>query len=101
MKRLITYLPWFSVAALGISLTAHALPANEVTTTYYSDRSKIEVVGEVILYCTGQKSQWGRRTPYGTQTSEPCHQGPPPPPPGGPFPCEFLTQGCSPLPRSR
>jgi hypothetical protein len=107
MKRLnrkalaLGYLSLFSVAALGISITANALPANEVTTTYYSDRSKTVAVGEVILYCTGQRSQWGRRTPYGSQTSDPCNQGPPPPPPPGPFPCDFLAQGCRSLPRSQ
>jgi hypothetical protein len=93
------YLPCLGIATLGIALTAHALPANEVTTTYYSDRSKAEAVGEITLYCTGQRSQWGRRTPYATQTSDPCDQGSPLPPPLGPFPCEFLASGCRSLPQ--
>lgn len=83
--------------ALGVTTTVMALPAQEVTTTYYSDSSKTEAVGETILLCNGQRAKWGKMTGYAIRSSSPCNGGIPQPP-ADPLPCEFLQAGCSPIP---
>ncbi|NJK40421.1 MAG: hypothetical protein HC934_01910 [Acaryochloridaceae cyanobacterium SU_2_1] len=93
-------LPWISLTGLylGTATIVKALPAQEVTTTYFSDSSKTEAVGERILLCNGQRATWGRVTRYAVRSSEPCNGGGPTPPGPGPLPCEFLEAGCSPIP---
>lgn len=59
---------------LGVPETAQALPSNEVTTTYYSDASKTDVVGERILLCSGGWISWGIKTSYATQYSVSCNE---------------------------
>jgi hypothetical protein len=87
-----------AVATLGFTATVHALPSQEVTTTYYSDESKTEEVGELTLLCSGQRLQSGKRTRYATRSSSPCDGDSPNPSDPGPLPCEFLVKGCSQLP---
>lgn len=105
MKRLtrkllaLGYLSSIGMATLGIPATVHALPSQEVTTTYYSDESKTEEVGEFTLFCNGQRVQSGQRSRYATQSSSPCNGGGSEQnPEGGNLPCEFLVKGCSSLP---
>ena len=49
-----------------------ALPPNEVTWEYYSDATFTELVGERILFCSGQWWSWGVRTSYYYTWSTPC-----------------------------
>lgn len=93
------YLCSIGIATSGLTATVHALPSQEVTTTYYSDASKTTEVGEFMLLCNGQRMQWGKRTRYGSRSSSPCNGGGPnqnPEPQS--LPCEFLAKGCSSLP---
>jgi Family of unknown function (DUF6289) len=83
--------------AISTSQNAVALPANEVTTTYYSNVSKTNEVGELTLFCNGQRAMQGRKTAYASRSSSPCNSSPKPPSQSG-LPCEFLAQGCSHLP---
>ena len=92
----LTAMPFLAIA----SQNAIALPANEVTTTYYSDASKTNEVGEMTLLCSGQRIIEGRRTAYASRSSSPCNSGPNPPGQTG-LPCEFLAKGCSQLPETR
>jgi Family of unknown function (DUF6289) len=89
-----------SLLAIATSQNAVALPANEVTTTYYSNASKTEEVGELTLFCNGQRSIQGRKTAYASRSSSPCNSSPKPPSQEG-LPCEFLAKGCSYLPERR
>jgi uncharacterized protein DUF6289 len=57
---------------IAVPNTAQALPSNEVTTTYYSDATLTNVVGEHILLCTGGYYDWGQRTAYKTVDSISC-----------------------------
>lgn len=50
-----------------------ALPANEVTTTYYSNAARTDVVGEKTLFCQGGTSKWGRVTRWYERSSTPCN----------------------------
>jgi Family of unknown function (DUF6289) len=93
----LTAMPFLAIAT---SQNAIALPANEVTTTYYSDASKTDEVGEMTLLCSGQRIIEGRRTAYASRSSSPCNSGPNPSGPTG-LPCEFLAKGCSQLPETR
>jgi Family of unknown function (DUF6289) len=57
----------------GSSQNAVALPANEITTTYYETAAKTTVVGESTLSCSGQRSMDGRKTPHFKRSSSPCN----------------------------
>jgi hypothetical protein len=89
------------ILAIATSQNAIALPANEVTTTYYSDASKTDEVGEMTLLCSGQRIIEGRRTAYASRSSSPCNSGHNPPSGQTRLPCEFLAKGCSQLPETR
>ena len=91
-------LSFISLSTLVLTVAALALPSQEVSTTYYSDSNQSEVVGEVTLLCNGQRTQWGKKTRFASQSTEPCHGGSPPKPPSPNPPCEFLQTGCSPIP---
>jgi Family of unknown function (DUF6289) len=93
----LTAMPFLAIAT---SQNAIALPAIEVTTTYYSDSSKTNEVGEMTLLCSGQRTLEGRRTAYSSQSSSPCNSGRNPPGQTR-LPCEFLAKGCSQLPEAR
>ncbi|HEX6100547.1 MAG TPA: DUF6289 family protein [Thermoanaerobaculia bacterium] len=54
----------------GTSLLA--LPPNEVTWEYYSDNTYTNLVGEKILFCSGQRWSWGVQTAYYYVWSYPC-----------------------------
>ena len=89
------------VLAIGSAQKATALPSNEVTTTFYGDAKKTNEVGEMILSCNGGHSMVGRRTAYASRSSIPCNTTSPKPPKETKFPCEFLQEGCSPIPEQR
>lgn len=64
-------------AALLVLFTpfaAAALPANDVTTTYFADSTRKVVVGEVERTCGGGVISFGRKTKFYRQTSAPCSQ---------------------------
>ncbi len=95
----------FSLSGLTLLINASsqkavALPPNEVTTTYYKTAAKTDAVGEFTLFCDGQRVMEGHRTSYSSRSSSPCNPSPPPQN-GSDLPCEFLAQGCSPLPKQR
>lgn len=89
----------FPLMIMASAMVARALPSNEVTTLYYSDANKTQVVGGRILLCSGEKGSWGRSTQYISRESEPCR--PSRPPQTSNPPCEFLAKGCSSLPSTR
>ncbi len=69
--------PILAAAALAILLTpvaAAALPANDVTTTYFADSTRKVVVGEVERTCGGGVISFGRKTKFYRQTSSSCAQ---------------------------
>ncbi len=90
----------FTLLMTTSSQNAVALPANEVTTTYYTTASKTQEVGESTLLCNGQRSMEGRKTSFSSRSSSPCNPSSPPLNGSG-LPCEFLAQGCSNLPGKR
>ena len=51
---------------------AEAALTNEIVTTYYSDASQTDVVGERIRNCWGTFDFWGSTSKYYTVTSIPC-----------------------------
>lgn len=64
-------------AAFVILLTpvaAAALPANDVTITYFADSTRKVVVGEVERTCGGGTISFGRKTKFYRQTSVSCLQ---------------------------
>ena len=81
MNRRKTFGLMLSLAALAGVLTlsapksVQACPANETTTTYYSDATLTNVVGErtVLCNCLGTTS-WGNRTAYYTVNSISCNE---------------------------
>jgi hypothetical protein len=83
----------------GSSQNAVALPANEITTTYYETAAKKTVVGESTRSCDGHSIMDGRKTPHFKRSISPCNSSPRPP--EVQLPCEFLVQGCSPFPQKR
>ena len=52
--------------------TAYALPANDVTTSYFSDAAKTKLVGTVERTCAGGTIVFGRKTAFSTRTSDSC-----------------------------
>lgn len=75
MRKLFYLAPVMSLALIvgvGISLKTQAKPPNEVITTYYSDATHKEVVGEKTLPCGGGIIQWGKKTNFYTKESIPC-----------------------------
>lgn len=63
---------WVLLALLAVGGTSLlALPPNEVTWEYY-DSTYTNLVGERILFCSGQWWQWGVRTSYYYTWSYPC-----------------------------
>ncbi len=66
----------FGLAAtlLGtVATQAFALPANEVDTTYYSDATFTQEVGERILACQGGIYREGKVSRFVVSTVTPCH----------------------------
>jgi hypothetical protein len=59
-------------AATLLAPSAESLPSQEVTTTYYSNSSKTEVVGFKILTCFGGTLTSGSTSAYYTREQEPC-----------------------------
>jgi hypothetical protein len=104
-KSGITATVLFSLTVLTLMMSgsihkAVALPPNRVTTTYYETAAKTKKVGSFTLYCSGQSVVKGRETDYSSERSSPCNL-PPRDSGGSGLPCEFLAQGCSPLPQRR
>lgn len=93
-----SYLAGLSLPVLmfGTAITIKAVPANERETVYYSDATRTEEVGGYTLECDGSHFAWGSVSQYSSTSSTPCNRPRPPGP--GPLPCEFLEQGCSPIP---
>ena len=64
---------WVLLGLLVLGATSIlALPPNEVNWEYYSDGTYTNLVGERILFCSGQTWQWGVRTAYYYVWSYPC-----------------------------
>ena len=64
---------WVLLALVALGTTSLlALPPNEVYWEYYSDYTYTNLVGERILFCSGQTWQWGVRTSYYYTWSYPC-----------------------------
>jgi hypothetical protein len=66
----------FLYVLLGITFFSGvvlALPANEVTTTYYSNAARTEIVGEKTLLCQGGISKWGNVTQWYERSSISCN----------------------------
>ena len=104
-KSAITATVLFSLTVLTLMMNgsihkAVALPANEVTTTYYETAAKTKEVGSSTLLCNGERIKEGSATRYFKRTSDPCNSFPRDSG-GSDLPCEFLDQGCSPLPQKR
>jgi hypothetical protein len=55
------------------SQSAEAIPVQEVVTTFYSDASLTNIVGERIRPCHGGTISWGITSSYKTIDSFPCH----------------------------
>lgn len=70
MRKLFSYALLATILFSGVAL---ALPANEVTTTYYSSADHTTVVGEKTLLCQGGISKWGRVTRWYERSSTPCN----------------------------
>lgn len=62
------------LAMLLTPVAVAALPANDVTTTYYANAGRTTVVGEVERTCGGGTITFGRKTKFYRQTSAPCSQ---------------------------
>lgn len=86
-----------SLVALALLGATPAEAASCIIITYYSDASLTRVVGS-WSNCPGQKGLQGRRTKHSER--ETIQLRSPPPGPGS-LPCEFLKQGCRPLPSRR
>ena len=88
------------MALAGTSGFILAAPANEVTTTYFSDSAKTKFVGIRILPCRGRLQTLGKQTRYYTKTSTKCSGGGASKPPA--VPCEFRNNtNCLNLPSKR
>ena len=61
--------------SLVIPLAAQARPNSEVTTEFYSDQAKSNLVGERILTCGGGVAKWGRQSGFSAKSSAPCGPG--------------------------
>jgi hypothetical protein len=104
-KSGITATVLFSLTVLTLMMNgsihkAVALPPNRVTTTYYETAAKIKVVGSSTLSCNGKLVIKGSETDHSSERSSPCNSSPRDSGGSG-LPCEFLDQGCSPLPQKR
>ena len=76
MRKLFYLAPVMSLALIvgvGVSLKTQAKPKHEVTTTYYSNATHKQVVGERTLLCGGGISKWGKVTQFHTKDSAPCN----------------------------
>lgn len=105
IKSGITATVLFSLTVLtlmtaGSIRKAVALPPNRIMTTYYETAAKTKKVGSSTLSCNGQLVMKGRETDHSSERSESCNSSPRDSG-GSDLPCEFLAQGCSPLPRQR
>jgi hypothetical protein len=63
--------------AIGCSTIAHALPANEIETFYYTDKSYQKEAGYTFLSCQGATFRDGSITRYRVRRRTPCHSGGP------------------------
>jgi hypothetical protein len=61
-----------SAAPAFLTQTAHALPKDSSTTTYYSDSTHRTVVGQRIVTCNGQVFFSGQMTSFFTVQLFPC-----------------------------
>ena len=85
------------VIALSIFCSSAAYAASCVIITYYSDASLSRTVG-VWSSCPGQKGLQGQSSRFSERETVQLED--PRPGPGG-LPCEFLAEGCKPLPTRR
>lgn len=53
--------------------TAQALPSNEVDREYYAEAAHINLIGERLLLCNGQRYSWGSTSAYVITYSYPCY----------------------------
>jgi hypothetical protein len=60
------------IVGVGVSLKTQASPKKEVITTYYSDATHKEIVGEKTFTCGRRVIQWGDKTKFYTKESIPC-----------------------------
>ena len=86
-----------SLVALAMLAATPAEAASCIIITYYIDASLTRVVGS-WSNCPGQKGLQGRRTKHSERETIQLRNPLPPP---GSLPCEFLRQGCRPLPDRR
>jgi len=61
--------------AIGLSIIAHALPANEVETYYFTDKNYQNEAGYTFLSCQGATYREGRTTQYRLRYRTPCNGG--------------------------
>jgi hypothetical protein len=55
-----------------VGLRSHALPANEVDTTYFKDATFTTEVGSTILFCNGARFREGTTSRFQLRTLTPC-----------------------------
>lgn len=77
MKAIFRLALGLCVVAVGAVLAAPPLPTHEVTTEFYANAQRTELVGESFVSCSGVTVKWGRTTPFKERSSEACDNGHP------------------------